>query len=129
MINHWIKNLMKSLILLPIFFLAPSLTFAGVTDVEDIFSFQELILRFLVVLNYLFWILAIVLFMWGVVRFIANANDAEERERGKQLIIWGIISFVVLLSLWAFASLILVDTLGILSVEVPYVNKDGVVIK
>ncbi len=119
--------IMKSFFFLPPL-LAPSFTFAGMTDVEDIFSLQELMLRLLTALNYFFWVLAIVVFMWGVVRFIANANDAEERERGKQLIIWGIISFVVLLSLWAFVSFILVDTFGILSVEVPYVNKDGFVI-
>jgi uncharacterized membrane protein YidH (DUF202 family) len=119
---------MKSFFLLLSLFV-PSFASAGVTDVEDIFSFQELLFRLLIALNYFLWVLAIVVFMWGVVRFIANADDAEEREKGRHLIIWGIISFVVLLSLWAFVSFILVDTFGIFSVEVPYVNKDGFVVE
>jgi Na+/proline symporter len=101
----------------------PLLASAG--DVENIGDAQQLAIELLSWLNYFLWFLAIAAFMWGIVRFIANANDPEEREKGKTLMVWGIIAFLVLLSLWAIVSFILVDTFGIVSIDVPYITADG----
>jgi len=74
----------------------------------------------------LFWLLAIMLFFWGVVKFIANAEDSTEREKGKQLMIWGVVAFVVLVSLWALVGLVLTDTFGIDGGgTLNFVDKDG----
>jgi uncharacterized membrane protein YidH (DUF202 family) len=39
---------------------------------------------------------AFVLFVWGVVEFIRNAEDAEKRATGQQHMIWGIVGLVII---------------------------------
>lgn len=39
---------------------------------------------------------AFVLFVWGVVQFIAGADDEEKRKTGQQHMIWGIIGLVIM---------------------------------
>jgi cobalamin biosynthesis protein CobD/CbiB len=100
--------------------------FASAQTISTIYDFEEMLLDILDRLNYLFWLIAVAVFFWGVIKFISNADDATERQKGKNLIIWGIISFLVLLSIWGFVALILQDTFGIFSSAVVYVDKDGI---
>ncbi|KKU79317.1 MAG: hypothetical protein UY04_C0012G0029 [Parcubacteria group bacterium GW2011_GWA2_47_7] len=95
--------------------LAPCSAFAAA---GDIFALQGLILSLLQDLGGLFFMLATVFFIWAVVKFIMNANDAAEREKGKKYIVWGIIALVVLVSLWAIVGFI-IDTLGVSTGGVP----------
>ena len=44
---------------------------------------------------------AIVLFFWGLVKFIANASDEAARESGKNLMIWGMIAIFVMVAFWS----------------------------
>ena len=99
---------------------------ASASSISTIFDAEELVLQILSGLNLLFWLAAIVVFFWGVIKFIASAEDADARENGRKLMIWGIISFVVLASIWGLVGLILQDTFGIFSSPVPYVDKDGI---
>ncbi|MEK7201445.1 MAG: hypothetical protein AAB737_02315, partial [Patescibacteria group bacterium] len=39
---------------------------------------------------------AFVLFAWGVVQFIAGADNDEKRKVGQQHMLWGIIGLVIL---------------------------------
>lgn len=39
---------------------------------------------------------AFVLFVWGVVQFIAGADNDEKRKIGQQHMIWGIIGLVIM---------------------------------
>ena len=56
--------------------------------------------------------LAFIIFLWGVFRFfIAGAEDKEKREDGKKFVMWGIIGFVLMFSLWGIVNLIL-NSLG-----------------
>lgn len=101
----------------------PSLVFAQVSDVFDL---QVLIYNILVKAGQFFWIVAVMFFFWGIVKFIGNANDPVEREKGKKFIIWGIIAFVVLLSVWGLVRILLVDTLGIMPGGAPaYIDSTG----
>ena len=45
-------------------------------------------------------VFALLIFMWGIIRFIYNVNDSREREQGKQFILWGLVALFVLASLW-----------------------------
>ncbi len=38
-------------------------------------------------------------FVWGTVKFIA-AKDSAEKEEGQQFMLWGVIAFAVMLSIW-----------------------------
>lgn len=49
---------------------------------------------------------AFVMFMWGVVMFIANAEDEEKRATGKQHMFWGIIGLVIIFGANAIVSIL-----------------------
>ena len=60
----------------------------------------------------LIFAIAFIVFIWGVFRyFIAGAADEEKRKEGKSFIFWGLIGFVVMISLWGIVNL-LVNSLG-----------------
>jgi hypothetical protein len=106
-----------------VLFTVPAVSWA---QVNDVFDLTDMLYSMLTRVGEFFWVLAIMLFFWGVVKFIANAADTAEHAKGKQFMIWGVIAFVVIVSLWAIVNLILVDTLGVSSGgEIPYIDKDG----
>lgn len=47
---------------------------------------------------------AIIVFLWGVLRFIFNAGSDEKRKEGKMFMIYGIIGIVVMVSVWGLVS-------------------------
>lgn len=51
--------------------------------------------------------IAFIVFIWGVFTyFIQGGANEEQREKGKQLVMWGLIGFVVMVSLWGLVNLI-----------------------
>jgi len=51
--------------------------------------------------------LAFLVFIWGVFKyFIMGAADDTARESGKSLMLWGIIGFVLMVSLWGIVNLL-----------------------
>ncbi|MGE5541377.1 MAG: pilin [Bacillota bacterium] len=45
--------------------------------------------------------LAFIVFIWGIFQyFIQGGHDEEKREGGKQLMLWGLIGFFVMVSVW-----------------------------
>jgi len=44
--------------------------------------------------------LAVLLFFWGLVKYIANASDEAAKESGKTLMIWGMIAIFVMVAFW-----------------------------
>ena len=80
----------------------PTLAFAAPgslssTPFGDALSFIESIFNFLVP----FLILAAgVLFMWGLVKYVSNADDEGEKESAKTLMIWGMVAIFVMVSFW-----------------------------
>lgn len=98
----------------------------ALAQVNDVFDLAELIHTILLRVGVLFWALAVALFFWGVVKFIANANDTTEHEAGKKFIMWGIIAFVILVSLWGIVELVLSNTLEITpGGETKFIDKNG----
>ncbi|HEY1042167.1 MAG TPA: hypothetical protein VGE48_01965 [Candidatus Paceibacterota bacterium] len=49
---------------------------------------------------------AFVVFMWGIVVFIAGAEDEEKRRTGQQHMIWGIIGLVIIFGANAIVSIL-----------------------
>lgn len=96
----FMKNTLKagiviSMLTLPTFaFAAPS--FAG-SPLKAFFDGITDILEYLVP----FLILAAgVLFMWGLVKYVANASDEAAKESAKTLMIWGMVAIFVMVSFW-----------------------------
>ncbi|KKU79315.1 MAG: hypothetical protein UY04_C0012G0027 [Parcubacteria group bacterium GW2011_GWA2_47_7] len=44
--------------------------------------------------------LAVLLFFWGLVKYIANASDEAAKESGKTLMSWGMIAIFVMVAFW-----------------------------
>lgn len=110
------KHLTKiSLIILSaIITITPSIAFAthvyshystssNLTDI--IFLFINLIDQALIVVV----ALALLFFLWGLMKFILNADNEEKRKEGKSVMIWGIIALFVMISVWGIVG-ILVNT-------------------
>lgn len=116
----------KTIILLTILF-ASKITFAASTCItavssgDQITSFCGLASLILGMLNSavipILVTIAIVFFIWGVIQYVINPNSSEEREKGQQYMIWGIVGLFVILSIWGLVA-ILTGTFGI-SASVP----------
>lgn len=50
--------------------------------------------------------LAVVFFFWGLARFILTAGNEEGRTEGKRLMLWGVISLAVAVSIFGFIGLL-----------------------
>lgn len=55
---------------------------------------------------------ALVVFMGGVIQFIANGGDETKRAQGRQFMLWGIIGMFVMLGIWGIVG-VLGSTFGI----------------
>ncbi len=55
--------------------------------------------------------IAFIVFIWGVFQyFIAGGANEEQRDKGKQLVFWGIIGFVVMITVWGIINLLVAST-------------------
>ncbi|MFH0755519.1 MAG: hypothetical protein V1910_02535 [bacterium] len=48
---------------------------------------------------------SILLFLWGVLRFIMSSGDEKNKTGGKEFMFWGIIGLFVIVSLWGLVSI------------------------
>src|SRR3989344_9617250 len=88
----------------------PAMCPGNMNDVRGILNFFTCLLLDSVVP--LLITLAIVVFIYGVIRYIANANDSAKREEGRNFMIWGIIGIFVIVSIWGLVKL-LAGTFGV----------------
>ena len=59
--------------------------------------------------------IAFIVFLWGVYKyFILGAASPEDRKEGTQFVMWGIIGFAIIFSVWGLVN-ILLSTLGLSS--------------
>ena len=78
-----------------------------VTFIQD-----DIILLIDYVLVPLVFSLAFIVFLWGIFNFfIAGGADEEKREKGKQFMVWGLIGFFVMVSVWGIVA-VLKRTIG-----------------
>ncbi len=78
----------------------------------------------------LIWLLftvAFVYFLWGVVRYIANGENEEERSKGTQHMLWGVIGLAIMLSAFGIAAFVYnsVATLGDSNDQPPTILQPG----
>lgn len=77
--------------------LTPSSTFRDVVDLS--ISLINLVIPVLVAL-------ALVLFLWGGVRYIYKSGDAHGKGADKEALLWGVIALFVLFSIWGLLRLL-----------------------
>jgi hypothetical protein len=62
---------------------------------------------------------AFIVFIWGVFRFfIVGAHDEEAKKSGKSLMLYGLIGFFVMVSVWGLVN-ILKGSFGTTNAEIP----------
>ena len=84
-------------------------------------NLTQLIGRFVEILDALIPLLfgiALIGFLWGVGQFILKSDNEEERKKGKQIMIWGIIGLFVMTAVWGLV-LIIGGTFGVRFVDRP----------
>lgn len=54
---------------------------------------------------------ALLLFLWGCVKYIYNSSETKGKTEGKEAMIWGIIALFVLFSIWGILGLLAKDLL------------------
>lgn len=89
---------------------------ASLSTVSDIFVYGTCLLNRTVVP--LLITVALIMFLFGVVKFIANSGDEAGRKEGKQFILWGIIGLFVMISIFGILS-VLVNTFGVTTFSLP----------
>jgi|SRR3989338_6658004 len=77
--------------------LAPMLAFAA-DDIAGIFSTMTTILNDAVI-PFLF-LVATVIFLYGVIMYLTAGGDEEKASNGKKYIIWGIIALFAMVAIW-----------------------------
>lgn len=65
---------------------------------------------------------AFIMFFWGLVEFIRDAESGEGRAKGKQHMLWGVIGLTIMFSVWGLMNFI-IDTLNIQGID----PEDGTV--
>jgi len=74
--------------------------------------FKKILTNIVSPIVYLVGSIAVVYFIWGVVVFIQNADNAEKRKDGYHHMIWGIVGLFIMLSATGIINIIL-STLGL----------------
>jgi len=83
----------------------PLVSFAAVNNLSDVGSF------IINTINNIFvpvlFAIAFIVFIWGAFQtFIVGANSEEVKENGKNLMLWGLIGFFVMVSVWGLVNIL-----------------------
>jgi hypothetical protein len=90
-------------------FIAGLAVLPAVASAQEITDFKSLVAALVGMANSLvpvIFSIAGIVFIWGIVKFIAKADSEAERAKGKQLMIWGIVGLAVMMSVWGLALLL-----------------------
>jgi len=88
---------MRRILFIGFFTLFPALAFAD----DGFKNFKELVLWAAGLVNLAIPVaggIALLVFLWGLVKFISKSGDAKNNAEGKSLMIWGIIALFVMIS-------------------------------
>ncbi|TAL49573.1 hypothetical protein EPN83_00300 [Patescibacteria group bacterium] len=78
-------------------------------------NFEELVCFAVIHINTILFILAsatLLVFFWGVAKFVLAAGDEKKIGEGKELMKWGIIALFVMFSVWGILQLFYSDLFG-----------------
>ncbi|MFA6503067.1 MAG: hypothetical protein WCT45_02325 [Candidatus Paceibacterota bacterium] len=84
---------------------APLVSFAAVSNISDVGSF--IINTINNVLVPVLFAIAFIVFVWGAFQtFIVGAGSEEVKDKGKNLMLWGLIGFFVMVSVWGLVNIL-----------------------
>ena len=109
------KKLNKNILILAAILLIPISTFAG--GLDDVLN---TISGLLDLVKNLIFALAFIAFFYGLLKFIFS--EGEDKEKGKSVMIWGIIALFIMFSIWGIIGILqstFSDTKGGTDITVP----------
>ena len=56
--------------------------------------------------------LTLLVFLWGIFKFVMSGGNEEARKQAKGFIIWGLIALAIMVSVWGLVNL-LIQTVGV----------------
>ena len=72
----------------------------------------------------IFFTLALIVFIWGVIKYVLAGGDTEKKKQGMSLIMYGIIGLFAIFAVWGLVKVIAntfsIDTGG--SMEIPEIS-------
>ncbi len=78
-------------------------------------TFAALVKQVVTLINLLIPLLgtiALLVFFWGLVRYIYASSDTHAHADGKEIMIWGLVAMFVLVSVWGIVELACVAFFG-----------------
>ena len=122
-----IRTHIKTLLFAGTSFVLPFVTFAqGGVNTSVIKQYSDAIIGVInVVLVPVLVAIAFIVFLWGVYKYyILNADNEAERAKGHQFMLWGIIGFVIIMSVWAIVNFVM-SIFGLTSTQSPTIPTIG----
>ena len=49
---------------------------------------------------------AVVVFLWGIISFLTSGDDADQKEKAKRKVVWGLVAILVMVSLWGIIAVL-----------------------
>ncbi len=69
---------------------------------------------------------ALVVFFWGLVKYINSLSSEKDRQDGKNLMIWGVVALFVMVSVWGLVNLLQGTFLGgVSTTPFPVISMPG----
>jgi hypothetical protein len=97
-------------LLLGFLFFAPLAASGQSAYDTDFTTFSSVVSYIVQILNLVIWLLVgigLLVFIWGILKYIAAGGDAEKAKEGRRFIIFGIIGLAVMLSVWGLVNIII----------------------
>ncbi len=85
---------------------------------NNVFSLVDTVLGWVQLLIPVAFALALLLFFVGLVQFMLAAGDSGEHAKGRNLMIWGVITLFVMASIWGLVGF-LQSSFGVNNVKAP----------
>lgn len=123
----FLKNLKnKSIIASTAFFTFPALLFAQSRVAKQPGTLKELIcniVRLLLDAVPFIVVFALILFFWGLIKYVSNGDNEEKRSAGIKMMIYGIVGLFIMIAVWGILK-IMVASFGF-SFGVPQFKATG----
>lgn len=98
---------MKKIIIIASLF-APALVFAATDLMSLLGEIQNLLAKIVPII----FVLGLLVFFWGLAKFVFSAGNEDAIAEGKKLIFWGIIALFIMASIWGII-VVLRTTFGV----------------
>jgi hypothetical protein len=83
----------------------PLVSFAAINNISDVGSFIINTINNIIVP--VLFAVAFIVFLWGAFEaFILGANSDDVKVKGKNLMLWGLIGFFVMVSVWGLVNIL-----------------------